>query len=536
MLAEMTPSGLDSRKLAALYAALSLIVLAPVLTVPFPCLGDTLNHLARIHILATIGHAPWLQSLYDPHAKLVPYLGMDAPVAALAAFMPIYQAGRIFAAICILAPVLAAAALRRAAAGRVGAAPCLAFLLCYNYQLQRGFLTYLFGMLLALLLFAAWVATAPRPGWRPDWHRDWHRDWRRAALFSLPLLLVFLAHSFAAAAYCLLVAGHELGLAWRARLQPWRAILLRWAAAAAQILPALALAAWLATRGHEVTRSHFRVASAADQLGALLSPVYFAGNPATLPVIAFAIALALVYGRKLRLAPSLWPAAGLVALVACVTPSVLFDVTWGVNLRLPLVAAIVLIASLGLAQPIGLWPRRAILACITALALTTSFSARAMLAALNQQVTTMRILVSVLPRGARLLVLDMPTACATNRVAPRDMTGHLSFVAAIDRDAFIPFLFTGTTPLQVLPALRNSASPISEAISEAQLADGLVHTDPSGGPPEYGWGGHKYWLGWPTKFDFLLVQHFGCPGFQPPAVVALMAQSPIADLYRITRQ
>jgi hypothetical protein len=128
----------------------------------------------------------------------------------------------------------------------------------------------------------------------------------------------------------------------------------------------------------------------------------------------------------------------------------------------------------------------------------------------------------------------MPTACGVRRVAPRDLTGHLAFVAAIDRNAFIPFLFTGTTPLQVRPALQDSASPIAEALSEAQLAEGLAQDDPPSGPPEHGWGGRVYWLGWRHKFDYLLVQHFGCTGFQPPPVVTLVGHSAIADLYRIT--
>jgi hypothetical protein len=311
---------------------------------------------------------------------------------------------------------------------------------------------------------------------------------------------------------------------------------MRWAAAAAQILPALSVAMLLATRRHEVTPSHFHFATAAGQFGALLSPFFFAGNPATLPIIIFCAGGAYLFRRRIRLSPALWPAAALVALVACFTPSVLFDVAWGTNFRLPLVAAVTLIGSVGLATPIGLWPRRAVLACIIGLALTTSWNARASLAALDQQVTTMRTLASVLPRGARLLVLDMPTACGTRRVAPREMTGHLSFVAAIDRDAFIPFLFTGSTPLTVRPALDNSSSLIAEAISEKQLADGLAHADPPGGPPPYGWGGHIYWLGWQQKFDFLLVQHFGCPGFRPPPVLTLVARSAIADLYKINPQ
>ena len=123
----MAPSRTESLtpgQLTALYAALTLIMLAPVLTVRVPCLGDTLNHLARIHILTTIGQAPWLQRLYEPGWKLVPYLGMDVPVAALARFMPIYDAGRVFTAVCVIVPAISAAVLQWAVSRRIGVSLC----------------------------------------------------------------------------------------------------------------------------------------------------------------------------------------------------------------------------------------------------------------------------------------------------------------------------------------------------------------------------------------------------------------------------
>src|SRR5271168_4697670 len=64
---------LGPRGVAAVYALLA----AAMLSVRAPCLVDTLNHLARIHILATIDSSPALQQYYERNWRPVPYYGMD---------------------------------------------------------------------------------------------------------------------------------------------------------------------------------------------------------------------------------------------------------------------------------------------------------------------------------------------------------------------------------------------------------------------------------------------------------------------------
>ncbi|MEJ0046710.1 MAG: hypothetical protein WDN04_11825 [Rhodospirillales bacterium] len=104
-------------------------------------------------------------------------------------------------------PVLAAASLQYAVRRRVGLIPVLGFLLSYKYLLARGFLTYLFSAGLAVMLFAGWLACA-----------DWPR-WRRAPVFAAAGLLLYFCHVFAFLAYGILVSGHELARAVRARGQ-----------------------------------------------------------------------------------------------------------------------------------------------------------------------------------------------------------------------------------------------------------------------------------------------------------------------------
>ena len=121
---------------AAIYLVLTVAVLMPVFAVEVPGLGDYLNHLARVHVLTAVGHSAALQRFYQSNWGLVPYYGMDLPVAAFAQVMTIYHAGRLFVAICVLMPVIAAATLHYAVHRRISVVPAFAFLVSYNYLLE----------------------------------------------------------------------------------------------------------------------------------------------------------------------------------------------------------------------------------------------------------------------------------------------------------------------------------------------------------------------------------------------------------------
>ena len=143
-----------------------MMVLAPVFSVAVPGMGDTLNHLARMHILATIDGSPALQRFYEVHWSAIPYLAMDLVVPPLLHIFPIYFAGKIFTAACILLPVWGTIAVHYVVHRRASLVPCAAYLCATNALLSFGFLNFLFTAGLALLLFAAWIATGAWPRWR----------------------------------------------------------------------------------------------------------------------------------------------------------------------------------------------------------------------------------------------------------------------------------------------------------------------------------------------------------------------------------
>ena len=506
--------------MGGLYLLLTIMVLTPVFAVQVPCLGDYLNHLARIDIMSKLSSSRVLQGFYDINWKFVPYFGMDIPTLLLGHIMPIYMAGRLFIAVCVLMPVAAVATLRFAVHGRVGFVPVLAYLFCYNYLLERGFLAYLFSVGLAIFLFAGWIKT-----------RTWP-TWRRTALFSLGVGVLYLSHAYGFLVYCILIAGYEMSDALKRGFRPLMRVARDRAAAAFQLLPAVLAGALLGGDDNVNGASFNHYGSVSDKLGALLSPLYFPRDQAVLPTLVFlAVATALTI-RHCRLSPDLVGPAVAIGLAGIAAPSVLFN-AWGTDFRLPLVLMIVLLA--GVLPPATLGRDRVAIVLVTVFVLVAARSTFAYILFnnLDSQVSEMRQLVTSLPMGQRLLVVEDARQAAPMRVAPKEMTEHIALIAAIDRSAFLPFLFLGNTTIRPLPRYSNSSSRLSSPINMEQLQSGLIDADPPGGPPPYGWGGHEYWLGWPRKFDYVLIEHFGAAIVDLPAVLRPVARSSLADLYQI---
>ena len=87
-------------RLRHVYLLLTAIVLAPFLAVRFPAMGDTLNHLARMHVLAALPYSADLQRYYAIHWSPIPYLAMDAIVPLLACCRSIWRASCSCAPAC----------------------------------------------------------------------------------------------------------------------------------------------------------------------------------------------------------------------------------------------------------------------------------------------------------------------------------------------------------------------------------------------------------------------------------------------------
>jgi hypothetical protein len=227
-------------------------------------------------------------------------------------------------------------------------------------------------------------------------------------------------------------------------------------------------------------------------------------------------------------------AAAAVGLAALAMPRVLLNV-WGSDLRLPLLCVVLVLASVSAGARLGPRAVRVLAACAVILAVAKSWAAFGVLSAVDGQVAQMRALVRDVPRGSRVLVVEMG-AEAPGRVVPVHYTGHLALVASIDRDCFVPYLFTGASALNVKPAMESSGSPNGAPISLDDLRDGMARNDPARGAVPSRLGGRVYWWGWPEKFDYVVIEHFGAALPELPGILSLVGHQDIADLYRISRR
>lgn len=495
------------------------IALAPFCVVRVPGLGDMLNHLARMHVLATIGQSAALQRYYQVHWAPIPYLAMDAVVPLLARLMPIYLAGKIFVLACMILPVAGTACLHYTVHRRLSVVPMAAWLVSTNTLLAFGFLNYLFALGFALMLFAGWIAT-----------QSWPR-WPRAALFAAGVIALYFGHAFACGAYCLAVAGVEANRALRAPLKEWRHTGADLLAAPVQAVPALAFAATLNVGSGYVGNLQTHWGDLGSKLVALCSPMLFFNDAANGVALLGVFAFGLVLTARVRLAAAIWPACIPVALAAIAMPHVL-DSTWGMDLRLPLFLVLLLIGASSFPRATQTW-RSTLLAAGGALLLVKSVDAWAVLRQVDAQIAETRATLADLPAGARLLVVNPFGHGNGHEQVPTSTYWHMPLTAVIDRDAFVPTLFNGLTTVRVRPAFRTSSTPNGLPVSPEELWQGMSAPVTPDNDLGDGNGGRIYWIDWPHHFDYVLVQRFGADPPKLPPILRLVTHGADMDLYEI---
>ena len=191
------PSGWWERR--RVLFGLVLVGLAPLLWPALPPLTDLPGHMGRWHIAMTIGKSAALAHYYAFAWAPVGNLGMDILVPALAAVLPFELAAKIGV---MLIPAITMAGLlwtAREAHGRVPPTALLALPLVYASSFQMGFVNFALAQGLALCALGLWLRLAKRG-----------RFGLRAAIFVPIVGLLWLAHSFGWAIFCLMAFGTEL--------------------------------------------------------------------------------------------------------------------------------------------------------------------------------------------------------------------------------------------------------------------------------------------------------------------------------------
>ena len=163
----MTDAGENAPHRPALSAwllALALLLgVLPFLTVGIAPLCDLPNHLGRVHVLAHFDEDPLYAEFYVREPAVLPNLALDLIAVPLAQVCSTECASVLFTLLLALVWVGGAAATARALGHSAGFAAALAATTLHSLALEYGFVNYVFGLGLAALAFAAWVATRTRP-------------------------------------------------------------------------------------------------------------------------------------------------------------------------------------------------------------------------------------------------------------------------------------------------------------------------------------------------------------------------------------
>jgi hypothetical protein len=141
---------------------------------------DTPNHVARIHILGNLDRIPEFATFYRAHWTLIPNLGIDLILTPFVKWFNVDALGLMKAFLTLIFGMTAFgfAWLNRGLTGRWSAWGLVGFLFSYSYVLGFGFVNYLFGLALAMLVLGAEVALRDRP------------LAHRALFMAMPVLLV----------------------------------------------------------------------------------------------------------------------------------------------------------------------------------------------------------------------------------------------------------------------------------------------------------------------------------------------------------
>jgi hypothetical protein len=522
---------------ALFFAVILAIALVPILTTEILPLTDVPNHLARAYIINNLSSNETLRSYYATHWDL-----LRRPLSVQSTdflFPPLYKlfgpfiTVRIYVAVTFLLLAGGVAALHAALFGRIGLWPAVSTLFFYNLLLAWGFVSCLFAMGLALLMFAGWISTARWP------------VLHRLLLFTAATLVLLYCHFFVFATYAVMVGTYEL-----ARVRQDSSI------SKTNRVRTLAISAtpFMVPLGLAINSLFFSSGGTTfTQFGSIYNKIQAALSPVAMYVNAFDIVFALAilalwlllrHMRSLRSSP-LTRAPFLALLVlAIITPNRLFDV-WGADLRLPTFLVLMGIGS----STLELKNRRQT-ACF-ALGLTVLLVFRVGFVCrywdkYQADFREIRSAMAGIDRGARVMAL-MGLHEYRKDPPPNDFAYWQVFsLAVIDRDVLLPRQFTFGTPLEFAgqaldivsdrptktrpikwrPRLPAFEKTDAQTIYQAEaLGEQLAIFDYFSSTID--------WSDWPEHFDYFIDLDFGRPEDPVPALLTPIASGSYFTIYRI---
>lgn len=481
---------------------------------------DYPNHLARVYIQSHLGDEPALAANYALKTFLVPDLALDLFAIPLAGVLSPYAIGALFNGLTLALLFSAGVMLYRRNGGTMTVWPLLMVAVLFNGALRWGFANFLFACGMALWIVCFWLESE---AWRPG---------RRLLAFSLAQIALFFAHllGFMLCGYLILVL--EMARLWRAEDVPLRHRCRRFVLSMLQFTIPLALFAYVLLGQEGVGDDRTLYGSIGAKALAFLSPTSALMSLAG-PLVLLGLVLLLYAVLRHRLAEidrRLLPLLAAMAALCVAMPNMVLGI-WGLDFRYPFVVLLLLLAAVrfrGQARWAG-----AVKGAVFAIAAVAIVSATAQLADTDRkQQELRRALALAAPGGALLVAGDYDPDCPGCFPAWIDQL-HAGSLAAIERQMFVPLLFTATSFVSAAPARHDLDVPHGLPVSRQALLDGRDRPLPRRGPEHD--PRHPYWYSWDENFDYLLWMRrgerslIGVPGLER------LAAGEVFELYRILK-
>jgi len=513
----------STRQIAVLFVALSAITSIPILLYPWPPLADYINHLSRMHIIATIGSDPDLARFYEVNWQVIPNLMMDLVVPVLEQVMNVYVAGQVYIIASFVLILSGTLALNRRLYGHWSVLPLIAFPLLYNNVFLVGTMNYVFGIGLSIWALVAWISLRERS------------ILLRFAVSGLFVVALFFCHLFSVGLYGLGLLAfelHRLGefyarqpRATMADVVSKRSVLKlsEFLAAGLPFIPVLPLLMMSPTwnlRGSFQWELYGKI----DGLIYVVEVYsHFAAFVLT-GIVAFAAGWGIRH-RALKFHSLGWVLLGLGGVIYLVMPRIIFE-TYMADQRLPISLAFMVIACahLNLRHQ---YVRTGFATVLVLLLAIRVFEVQTVWTDLSRATTSFRDSVRHVDRGSKVLVAYADPE-AGDDVKDLGLV-HVACLAIIERSALVTTAFTvvGKQILHMRPEYRarvDSADGTPPSVEQLMKAAELADPD------------HKtYWSRWTSEFDYVYML-FTDPDFENPDPVRLAAiyAGERFVLYRIT--
>jgi hypothetical protein len=503
-------SAFSGAQIAILMVLMLMLASMPIWTNPLPPLTDYVNHLARMHILATINKDPDLARFYQIDWQIIPNLMMDLVVPLLARVMTVYHAGQIFMVATFALIISGVLAVNRALFGRWSVVPLAAFPLLYNYVFLIGYMNYLFGIGLALWALACWI-----------WLRD--RPWPfRFAISTLFVFALFFCHLCALGVYGVGLLAAEILRFWSRHQDPLTARSIDFAATGIPFFLIVPLLLKSPTLQLALDYSW-------EPRGKIDGFIYVIEVYSD--IVAFVLVTIVVFGgiwvsrrRALRVHPLCWVLLAVSGLIYLLMPRVMFA-TYLADLRLPVAFTFMLIACFDIDLR-HRTVRRGFLTLLVVALLVRVVEVDVSWARLSGATSEFRASVKRIKRGSKVLVAYAEPNGGDD-VSEHGLV-HAACIAMIERSALVTTAFTveGKQILHVRDEYRDIVD--TEDGTPPSIEQLIVAVDrPSQSKSEY-------WNMWPSRYDYLYILFTEGDAPNPdPDRLTLLQDGTRFQLYRI---